>query len=675
MRIVTKVSLSVLVLSVLSTIIGGMVAYTSFTNLRTEMFKWFDKSSNTLAASIGERSMEYIYYFDYDSIMNILQSEAEADENLLYTSVRFGDDLDESKEFGDPEAAPFREYSYDHIVDGETLAKVTTHYSSRVVEEKLANLLRMLALGTLLTLALLVGSLYGLIVFLVNRPLKRLIDHTSQISGGDLSVSVSTGTEDEFGQLGDMFNNMTSSLRDMVESIRTTFGGMEKVSTDIARVAADLSSGSEKQAGAVGNVSTSVEEMNATIKTVAKNVEVMSETAEENSSSVLEISASIDEVAKNAESLSSSVEQTSSSINEMNASIQGVARSVEELSSIISEVTSSITETDQSIKEVERRADEAFKVSEEVSQSVASEGIRSVAEAVNGIMKIKDIVNTAATVITSLAEKTVDIGQIISIINDVNDQTSLLALNAAIIAAQAGEQGKAFSVVANEIRELSDKTASSTKEIANLIFSLQSESRNAVEVVERGSETVEKGVSLIQEVNSTLEVVRKKTEKSSDESRAIAQTTAEQARAIKQVMEMAQNMSEMFQKISDASREQSLGSEQIIQASENMRNLSEHVMKATAEQTKGMANIGKASENAQDLAKGIQNATEEEARGSELILQNIQEIQNISDSNIKVVKELDRMVHTLSGQAGQLSSEIDRFNTGEDQETPPDPKS
>jgi methyl-accepting chemotaxis protein len=270
----------------------------------------------------------------------------------------------------------------------------------------------------------------------------------------------------------------------------------------------------------------------------------------------------------------------------------------------------------------------------------------------------------------SLAAKTEDIGKIIDLIDGVNEQTSLLALNAAIIAAQAGEHGRGFSVVANEMRELSDKTADSTKEIAGLISSVQTESRTAVGVVEKGARMVDEGVRLIDDVQSMLEGVRENSERSSEASRAIANTSAEQAIEIKKVMEMAQKMSEMFQYIASAATEQSAGSGQIIRATEEMRELASYATRAMAAQTPRISSIGHASERAQEMAEVILEATREEARGSEEIVSNIQNIRSITDSNADALRSLHQMAQRLSGRVRQLKEGIDRFKVEPDSGVP-----
>ncbi|GBE16060.1 MAG TPA: HAMP domain-containing protein [Proteobacteria bacterium] len=665
MKIVHKISLFMLVFFGVGLFLGGTITYSSIKGVRSEMYKWFDGNAQTLAASIGSKTLESLHYFDYQAIEQTLTDDVQQDGNLVYGLVQFGTDLSEMKEAGDPGKGPYREYVFNIVEDGKTMGKVTIHYSTGVIEEKLASLIRMLGLGAAVTVVILLVSLYGLVVFLVNRPLVTLVKNTREIAAGNLLAETKVATNDEFGQLSDTFNQMRGSLVDMVGRVRNTFADLNAGAMEISNVSSDLSMGTDRQTGAVNDASVSIEEMSRTMKTISESVEGMSRSAEENSSSVLEIGASIEKVSESAGSLSTSIEQTSSSINQMNSSIHGVAENVEKLSAGISEVTSAITETDQSIKAVEEKAKRAYELSEMVSGAVALEGVKSVEKAVTGIVEAKEIVDTAAGAIENLAEKTKDIGKIVEIIEEVNDQTGLLALNAAIIAAQAGEHGKSFAVVAGEMRDLADKTTDSTKEITTLISSTQKESKKAVESVNLGVRRVEEGVELIRAVSETFKIAGENTQEAAEASKAIALTTTEQADSIRQLMVMANGMSEKFQQIAEATREQSLGSEQIILAVENMKNLAGVVTMATSEQAKGVTGIGKSSEETMMMAKRILESIKEEAMASDTIVGNVLEIKNITQSSLSAAKHLDTMVKKLTDQAGLLKEEIDRFRTEE----------
>ena len=130
--------------------------------------------------------------------------------------------------------------------------------------------------------------------------------------------------------------------------------------------------------------------------------------------------------------------------------------------------------------------------------------MKAVRETIDGMEQVRQSVVEANAVVSRLGERSMAIGKILNVIEDVAEQTNLLALNAAILAAQAGEYGKGFSVVAAEIRDLSERTASSTRDIANLIRGVQEEVENALRVTSAGSSLVENGVTLSHEAGKAL---------------------------------------------------------------------------------------------------------------------------------------------------------------------------
>jgi len=666
-KIVHKMSLSLFAVLLLGLAAGGAITLRS---LYSEIYMWFEQSANAVADSIATRATDYLSYFDYDAIQRMLDEKVAGDPSLEYATVSFGKDLAQSRNGGEPSVGDYREFTREISGEDGVLARVTIHYSTGIVNEKLYSMTRRMGVGAVLNVIVMALCLYGLVAYLINRPLVKLVRYTKILAAGDLSTRIEMGTRDEFDQLAENFNEMTVSLRDMVTKIRQTFSDLEAMAGDVNSVSQGLSAGTARQVDAVTTVSSSMAEMDSTIKSVAANVEAMSRVSEENSSSVLQIGASVEEVARSAENLAASVEQTSSSLNQMNTSIQGVAENVANLSGLIAEVTTAITEMDASIKEVETSSDDAFKMAEMVSATVAEEGVQTVEKAVQSMESIRETVLSATEVVRGLAASSDAIGEIIGIIEGVNDQTNLLALNAAIIAAQAGEQGRSFSVVANEIRELSDRTADATREIVHLISRVQSDSKDAETAMEKGARSVEEGVMNIQRVNTTLLDMKENTVRASTASQAIASTTTEQAKAAKQILQMAQNMSEMSTQISMATKEQSLGSEQISNAATTMRNMSIQVNQATMEQAKGVSSIGKASEKAMVMSQDILEASREEAKGSELILQSIQDIKEITEGNLRTVEGLDEMVKVLTQQSHLLKQEIDRFKVDGDGNVP-----
>jgi methyl-accepting chemotaxis protein len=292
---------------------------------------------------------------------------------------------------------------------------------------------------------------------------------------------------------------------------------------------------------------------------------------------------------------------------------------------------------------------------------MGDDGLAALRRTADGMVAIRSSVGQAATVVRSLESRSHEIGSILNVINEVNDQTNLLALNAAILAAQAGEHGRGFAVVAEEIRELSARTAASTKEITKLIAGVKKESTNAVEAMETGTLKVEEGVRTVEELGETIKRAAENSEKASAASRGIAQATTEQYKGIRQIAASSQTVSEMSQEIARATREQSAGGAQIVNAATSMRDLAHQVKKAMAEQAKGIRLTSRASEESARLSQQVLDATREEARGSELVVKSIGAIQEISNKNAAGVKRLDQMVSILATQAEILKAELGRF--------------
>ena len=424
-----------------------------------------------------------------------------------------------------------------------------------------------------------------------------------------------------------------------------------------------MAEGGAGQTEAVSTVSSSIEQMNASIKSVVQSVENLFALAGESSSSMLEMSASVEQVAGNAEGLSGAVEKTSASITEMTASIRNVAEHVGRLVDLLTNTTSSITEIESVVREIERNAGQGYDLTRDVASTMSGEGLASLRRTADGMLAIRTSVGQAATVIRSLAARSHEIGSILGVINEVNDQTNLLALNAAILAAQAGEQGRGFAVVAEEIRELSARTASSTKEITKLIESVKKESTNAVAAIEDGTRNVEEGVRTVEELSGIIRSAAENSETASAASRGIAQATTEQYKGIRQIVSSSHDINEMSQEIARATREQSAGGAQIVKAAESMRELAHQVKRAMAEQAKGIRITSRASEESARLSQQVLDAAREESRASDLVVKSIGSIQEISNTNSNGVKRLDQMVHILTAQAELLKQELSRFKT------------
>jgi methyl-accepting chemotaxis protein len=304
---------------------------------------------------------------------------------------------------------------------------------------------------------------------------------------------------------------------------------MTEYERTLEEVAHRLESNVQTQVNAANETSRLIRELSAAVNEIAAHLETLTQSAEESSSSILEMTATNDEVAENVGELAGSVRETVSSIEEMAYSIKEVAKNVDALSLTAEETSSSMNEMDVSIDQVQSNANETARLSEEVALD-AEKGAEAILKTISEIYRIKESSQEAVAVISSLGSRIEAIGQIVNVIDDVAEQTNLLALNAAIIAAQAGEQGKGFAVVADEIKDLAERAGASTREITDLIKTVQAESKNAIAAVERGAHNVDRGVEVSNEAERALKKILESSQKSTNMVRAIARATVEQAK-------------------------------------------------------------------------------------------------------------------------------------------------
>lgn len=479
-------------------------------------------------------------------------------------------------------------------------------------------------------------------------------------AGGDLSCRVPITSGDELGLLGKDFNTMLETLGELVKKVSRSIIEVGQISANLFDASRRVLSAAEVQSDGVAQTSSAVTQINASIKEVSLGVDSLSLSAAETSSSVLEMAASIEEVALNAESLSQSVDEVSSSVVEMVASIKQISSSVVNLMEVSSTTASSVAEMDSSIKQVEKNAMESATISEEVRRD-AEIGQASVEATIAGINEIKRSSKITSEVIETLSVRVNDIGAILSVIDEVAEQTNLLALNAAIIAAQAGEHGKGFAVVADEIKELSERTSSSTREIAQLIKGVQDETTRAVEAIEVAEKSISDGEALSQRSGEALSKIVVGVQETTGQVESIARATMEQAKGSQMIREAMEQVSDMIGQIASATREQTKGSDMIMVAAERMKGLTSQVRVSTKEQAKVGNFIASSTENITTMIRQIKRACDEQTRGSEQIICAVENIQESTETNLGAAKMMEDSVSRLSRQLEVLQGEMQSF--------------
>lgn len=508
-----------------------------------------------------------------------------------------------------------------------------------------------------------VGLFALVITVFSNRFSQRLVaimDAARRISQGNLTETIQDDVQDEIGMLAGALNQISSNLNDIMSAVSTVSASLADVVEQITASTEEVAQGAEHQVASVDQTSASMSEMLLSLKGIAENVEILASSAEESSSSILEMAATNDEMADNIHSLAASVEQTTGSIGQMTQTIKEVARNVEDLSAAADQTSTSMREIDVTISQVEGNANQTAELSEEVRRD-AERGAESVQLTQQGIGRINQYTQDAFDVMGSLGKKIQAIGQVLTVIDDVAEQTNLLALNAAIIAAQAGEHGKGFAVVADEIKDLAERTAASTSEIASLIQAVQSETRNVIGAMDRGLDSVKDGVRLSTEAEGALRQIVESATKSTSMVREIARATVEQARGSKEVTNAILRIAETVQQIAAATAQQAKGSEQIMSSAERMRIITQHVHGSSQEQARGSKQITRAIENISEMVNHLNRAQREQARGAEQVTKAVERIKEIAERNSQSMGSMKTSVDLVARQADTLRDQLARL--------------
>ncbi len=543
------------------------------------------------------------------------------------------------------------------------LGSVTMGFSRMAVRRETLGIVLILAATSLLIILVIAAMIYLMVRKKIVIPTTEAVAVASNVASGDLSQSFHVYSVDEIGMLGRGLNRMIIGLKGMIANVREASGKTDEVWKGVKEIAGEVSSGSKVQAESVEEAASSVNEMHFSLKEIVGSVNDLSMTSEQTSSAIVEMVTSIHEIARTMSELSSSIEETSAAITQMSAAMRQIAENVEVLSTAAEETAASASEISASVKEVEGHANESASLAEAVAADAQKLGMRSIEKTIDGMNRIESTARRTADVINRLGERAESIGTILTVIEDITDQTALLALNAAILAAQAGEHGRGFAVVAAEVRELANRTAASTKEITALIGSVQEETRDAVGVMQEEVSMVEEGVRLARDTRAALEKIRERADVSRDMSRNINKAASEQARGIRKVSDAVDKINEMTHQIAKAAQEQKSGSEQITRAAQRMRELTRLVVGSTEEQTKGSKDITVAVENMNGKIGMVSRATGEVQAGSDMIVKAIERIKNIARANADLASGLHVAMDVMAIQSEKLKKEIEKFRT------------
>jgi methyl-accepting chemotaxis protein len=368
--------------------------------------------------------------------------------------------------------------------------------------------------------------------------LKDMATLSSAIARGDLSVRIEPRSRDDM--LCYAFREMTEGLRRIVRSVRAAATQVSSGADQVAAASRETAQASLQTSTSIDDLASAMAQMNANARSVTKNTQMQAE----------------------------SVAETSEAISKMVTSFLAVATNVMLLCDM----------SDRSREEVQA-------------------GIATAAKANVGLKQINTSISSTAELVTALGDRANSIGNIVEVIDDIAEQTNLLALNAAIEAARAGEHGLGFAVVADEVRKLAEKSAQSTKEINELIRSIQGEARKAVRNMEQSTAIVSEGMKIGFELTDALGKIAHVVTEFNRLAQEIGTATSEQSDVSSRIAQATSRLNEITHETSSAVQEQADGTESAVKALERMRGTIQRFssgaveLAATAEQMTKMSKL------------------------------------------------------------------------------------
>ncbi|MEW6209175.1 MAG: ABC transporter substrate-binding protein [Acidobacteriota bacterium] len=490
---------------------------------------------------------------------------------------------------------------------------------------------------------------------------RQIFDALARIAQGDLDFRINGHhTVGEEGELLLNLDFLVRRLRYIVGRLQRAADSIETVVSEVLRGTQTLSAGVIDEAKSVEETSLSIAEINSLTHAVGDSLQTLSKLTQTTLVSIMQMAASISQVSQNADGLAQFVEETTLAIEQMATSVRTVAESTEALAESAEKTARSMQAIDESTRSIGQSVNESMVLADEVARS-ASAGSRLVADTALSMSKIKDAIDAATETITRLGRRSEQIGEVTRVINEIADRTHLLALNAAILAAQAGSQGRGFRIVADEIKELSERTSASTREIDEMIMAVREDVTETIERVAVGGARADEGVDLASRASMLLAEISANTSAASERIREIADATAVQAAESHTVLEAADLVRQQARDIERATSQQALTSRQIGERALHMSQLTGQVQRATREQALVSRRIAEAMEDLTSAVEKIRTASDEQSAGADHALRAIETIKEVVERNQASISGINSAVDLLVREAELLNGEVESF--------------
>lgn len=536
---------------------------------------------------------------------------------------------------------------------GEAVGNVRVEYAAKTIDDSM--------LGSLVLIPLYQGAMLVVvaIVFIrlftsyVKRPVEELNRAIAGITGGDLGIEVPVSRDDEIGSIAMGVKFLAERLSGTITRINSISGKVAEAVHELTDTFERVRDVIEKQNQSTQEVSEAVRGANATQQHIVSNTEQLLALSGDNLSTLLQMRASSEEIAGTTDSLAVNLQSSYDTLQELAQSAGEVTRMADEVATFVAESSSCIEEVYRSVKNVETMINESSRLSTQTTTVISGKGMDAVAAVMAGMKRIGGFIDTHMVAIERLGDRSRDIDKILGVIEDVTAKSRLLSLNAQILAAQSGEHGKGFSVVAEEMKQLSDKAALSTREIADIVNAIQQEigdvvkdSRDSVDVVREGEKVVANTTSVLDEILTTARQATTLAE-------GIELAAGEQTTGLKQAVSTTELIRDRIGEVNRATMRQEKSTTFLLDALKPVREGMEFTRRSTGEQAHSSVSIAGNIEQANQKNADISVASANQQKLNQRVLDALHAVVHMGHST---VSEVNRLLPQVTAMREELES-------------------
>ena len=491
-------------------------------------------------------------------------------------------------------------------------------------------------------------------------PLRTLGRAADRIASGDLTVSPPSVSRDEMGQLAAEFRRMAGGLKALVADVQAASGGVSDGAREAAAIGDEVRSGALDEHAGVVAMEAAVEAMEGSVRLVSRGVGGLSEYVSVTTGAMGEMAAAFDEVQKKGGDLQRAMDAAMRDVENLAAAGRDAESRLAELEALAGDAGASLGSVRASMASLEHAAGE----SEATAGAVAEISERAggvVEETVQGIEILRAAVSDAHRRIEALGRRSDDIDQVVDFIAEVAGRTNLLSLNASIIAAQAGEHGKAFSVVADQIRELAAQIARSTKSIGDIIRAVREDVEGTAALVDRGDALAVEGVQLARNSLEALAQIRRSTAAGRETAAAIRAAVEAHGRSSQEVSRLVESVENGSRAVAAAVQLVGRSVSGVNSVSRSVNAMADQVARALAEQgglgRRQLESLARLERMISDITRAVQNHD----AATQRVRDALRTLSHTASAHESAVEGLSGVAERLGSRARALADSVGRF--------------